>query len=119
MIGLLENLRAEQTKDIQYFRKEKWTDREGATKIYVLPMCQILIDKFKNGDTGSNATAVNVKYTGNKGTRHHNGKKCKEDHPPWAPRTAMTTATRTLTPVCTQKALKIRTTGSPSERQDG
>lgn len=44
---LLENLSNEQTKEIKYYRMEKWVDPEDATKKDVFKMCLIIIKKSR------------------------------------------------------------------------
>ena len=84
MNRLLENLNEEQTKQIHFYRMEKWEDPSNATKVDVFKMGLILIKKFQNVMPTDTANMANEK--GNfKGSRKTFSGRCKEDHPAWVP----------------------------------
>ena len=84
MTRLLENLSEEQTDKIQYYRKEKWLNKEKATKRDVFLMGQILIDTFKD-PISNTANAAKNEGKAYKHNSNYKGVKCKEDHPSWIP----------------------------------
>lgn len=79
---------------MQYYRKEKWANRDIATKKDVLLMGQILIDKFKTVKNNNTATCCIIVFdvkqrkrevSRKKGQKKDKGHKWKENHSPWAP----------------------------------
>ena len=85
MNRLLKNLSEEQTKQIHFYRMEKWEDPSEATKIDVFKMGLILIKKFQDIKFPDTANMAKEKYSGQKFGGKSFGGKCKEDHPSWVP----------------------------------